>query len=687
MEFDERTSGISLINKVRWGSHFCLFYQTRKDLLDVLVPYFKAGLENNESCLWVTFGPVTDELAKKVLEKAVPRYEEYVRKGQIEIIPFARMQAAGGKSGRAIEMRVDKAISRGFDGLRIASSAFPEKKGSRVYTCSGTETVTRYNVIAAFAYPRDKFDALRLMDVVKNHWFALLKNAGEWEVIESAEARTAKDALKRSEEKLHSLFSNMSEGFAYHRIVQDGRGKPIDYVFLEVNAAFERLTGLKTKQIIGKRVTEALPGIENDTTDWIGIYGKVALTGKPVQFESYSGPLKKWYTVSAFGPHKGYFAVTISDITGRKQAEEDLRENEQRFRATFEQAAVGIENLDLSGRFFKVNKKLQEMLGYTEQELLETSFDRITEAADLEKELPLIEQLLAGSIPSYTIEKRYIRRNGDAVWVRVTSSVARTSRPYRVSIIEDITERKRVEKELEEEKLAVELKAAELSAVNKELETFSYSVSHDLRAPIRHISGFVELLRKGAAQDLDEKNLHYLNVIADSTKQMGRLIDDLLSFSRTGRTGINRQRIDCNALVRETIQTLACETTGRAIAWEIASLPGISADPLLIRLIWSNLVANALKFTRPRTNARIEIGAEDKNGEIIFHIKDNGVGFDMQYKNKLFTIFQRLHRPEEFEGTGIGLANVQRIVHRHGGRVWAEGIPDSGAAFFFSIPK
>ncbi len=328
---DQRTSGIPSTGNLPWGSHFCQFYRTKKDLLDVLVPYFRAGLENNESCVWVTPKLLRIEDAENALEKAAPGYRTCAAMGQMEIVPVDRWLARGGKTGKAFLSRLDKAIAGGFDGLRLACDAAPDGTGGKNLIPYWIDAVRGNNVIAAFAYPKGAFDALGLMEVIKNHRFALVRNAGRWEVIESSEARTVKDELKRSEEKFKSLFSNMSEGFAYHRIVLDARGRPSDYIFLEVNDAFERLVGLKRKDVIGKRVTAALPGMEKDRARWIAKYGKVASTGKPIQFESFSETLDRWYTVSAFSPHKGYFAVTFSDITKRKRAEETSRRSLRRF--------------------------------------------------------------------------------------------------------------------------------------------------------------------------------------------------------------------------------------------------------------------------------------------------------------------------------------------------------------------
>ncbi|MBV8826892.1 MAG: DUF4118 domain-containing protein [Bradyrhizobiaceae bacterium] len=248
--------------------------------------------------------------------------------------------------------------------------------------------------------------------------------------------------------------------------------------------------------------------------------------------------------------------------------------------------------------------------------------------------------------------------------------------------------RRRIEEHLRNAREELTHRAEELEATNKELESFTYSVSHDLRAPLRHVAGFSELLQKHASSSLDDKSRRYIRLILESAKKMGNLIDDLLGFSRIGRAETRTAAVNLGQLAREVVADFGQDASGRDIVWRIGALPVCRGDRSMLRLVLVNLVSNAVKFTRIRTRAEIEIGsAREDSREVEIFVRDNGAGFDMQHANKLFGVFQRLHLAEEFEGTGIGLATVQRIVHRHGGKVRAEGMVDNGAIFYFSLPK
>jgi signal transduction histidine kinase len=240
---------------------------------------------------------------------------------------------------------------------------------------------------------------------------------------------------------------------------------------------------------------------------------------------------------------------------------------------------------------------------------------------------------------------------------------------------------------LEEAGVLLKQRLEELDAANRELESFSYSVSHDLRAPLRHITGFAMLLRESAATTLDSEGQRFLTTIVDAATRMGRLIDDLLAFSRVGRTQLARSPVDLNRLIHEAKQEVCADINGRAVRWQVQDLPTVKADPALLRLVFVNLLSNALKYSAKRPQTEIEVGVMPERDDTVVFVRDNGVGFDMQYADKLFGVFQRLHSNDEFEGTGIGLANVRRIVQRHGGRTWAEGALNRGATFYVSLPN
>ena len=336
--------------------------------------------------------------------------------------------------------------------------------------------------------------------------------------------------------------------------------------------------------------------------------------------------------------------------------------------------------------------RAEEAIGKSSHELLRTIFP-----------IPLGE--LRGQVlrtGRWEGELKHYKADGTEVIAASRWALQRDAREQPAAILEtndDITERKRREEEIDRlnqelakraEGLDQELakRAAELETTNKELESFAYSVSHDLRAPLRHTVGFAELLQKQASSSLDDKSRRYMQLILESSKRIGNLIDDLLGFSRIGRAETNKSEVDMESLVGEVVAELGQETKDRNIDWNIGPLPVCYGDRSMLKVVLMNLLSNAVKFTRIRKRVEIEIGCADRcEDQAELFVRDNGAGFDMQYVDKLFGVFQRLHLAEEFEGTGIGLATVQRIIHRHGGEVRAEGAVDQGAAFYFSLPR
>jgi PAS domain S-box-containing protein len=386
--------------------------------------------------------------------------------------------------------------------------------------------------------------------------------------------------------------------------------------------------------------------------------------------------------------------AVVRDITERKLAEEALFEGQQVFRTLVENSPDIIARYDRNCKRTYINPVYLKVANISPQELLSTS---PVQRSPLPSDSALILQDLLRKVLDNGVAEAI-----DVIW-RKTDNLDYWYNIYAfpefdrdgkvmsvMTVSRDITERKRAEEEIRRFNHELEQRVAErtaqLEVTNKELEAFAYSVSHDLRAPLRHIDGFIELLKKGIATNLDEEGRHYMKAISDSAKRMGALIDDLLSFSRMGRNEMSKMQVDIEKLVQEVIREFNPEAEGRNINWQISALPTVTGDKAMLRIVFVNLISNALKFTRKRGPAEIEIGfTKDKETGTVIFVRDNGVGFDQNYASKLFGVFQRLHRADEFEGTGIGLANVRRIIARHGGRTWAEGEIEKGATFYFSI--
>ncbi len=630
----------------------------------------------------------------------------------------------------------------------------------------------------------------------------------------TARLEIALSELRESEERFRATFEQAAVGVAHVSI--DGR-------LLRVNDKLCEIFGYAQEGMLRLTLQDLTHPDEHDADL---AYVRRLLAG---EIESYS--MEKRYfrkdgsliwtnlAVSLVRDSSGdpeYFIGAIEDVTERKRAEEALKESEERFRATFEQAAVGVAHVGPDGRWLRVNDKLCEITGYPREELSRMTFQDITHIDDLQRDLEYLDRLLTGEITSYSTEKRYVRKNGSDVWIHLTVSavgdlsgrlkyfitnivditerkeaeealiqseeryravveqsteglylvegdtrriletnpalqnmlgytaaelrgmelheivahdredveanVRRTlkegtrfirERKYRrkdgsvveveiaasaidyggkrviCAAIRDITERKKAEEEIrrfnEELEERVRSRTAQLRAANEELKTFGYSVSHDLRAPLRSMVGFSQVLLEDYGGELDETGKDYLRRIRDAGERMGDLIDDILHLSSVSRREMRREEVDLSALARRVAEALRREKPGRRARFIIADRLSTLGDAGLLEVALENLLGNAWKFTSKEPEALIEVGALERGGEPVYYVRDNGVGFDEAYVDKIFGPFQRLHGEDQFEGTGVGLATVTRIVRRHGGSLWAEGEVGQGATFYFTL--
>jgi PAS domain S-box-containing protein len=381
--------------------------------------------------------------------------------------------------------------------------------------------------------------------------------------------------------------------------------------------------------------------------------------------------------------------LAIEDITEHKRWEEILRKRDERFKQVAENAGEWIWEVDVNGLYTYASPAVEKILGYEPEEIIGIKHFYDFFAPDMQEEFKKIAFEIFDRKETFkNLVRQYVHRNSNLIFMETSASPVLDDKGnllgYR-GADKDITERKQSEEEIKRLNENLNRRAVELEAANKEIEAFSYSVSHDLRAPLRAIVGFSSILLQDYLDKLDDEGKRLLNIIRSNTKKMGELIDDLLALSRIGRKDIELSDIDMDKLVNTVCDEIKAANNERKLQFDIKPLPPAYCDSGMIYQVFFNFLFNAIKFTKYRETAIIEVGGYADGSENVYYVKDNGVGFDMRYKDKLFGAFQRLHSEKEFEGTGIGLAIVKRIINRHGGRIWAEGKVDEGATFYFTL--
>jgi PAS domain S-box-containing protein len=692
-----RKFGLKLVGDVPWGTHLCQFYETKEDLIDILVPYFAEGLRNNEFCMWITSPPLEVEEAKQALRKAIPELDQYIQKGQIEILPYTEWYLLGGAfdADKVLQGWVEKeevALSRGFDGLRLTGNTFwLERNGWKAFTDYEAEVnnaIGKYRMIAVCTYSLSKCNANEIIDVIKNHQYALVKRSGKWELIESAENKIIQSALQRSEKKFSALYSSMIEGVVLYDIVYDSSGKAVDYVITDVNPSYQEITGLSKNQVVGKKTSELYGTGE---PPYLNVYAKVASSGKPTTFETYFPPMKKHFSISVFSSSKGKFATVFHDITERKQAEEILRQTRDYLEKLFNYANAPIICWDAKFKITRFNHAFEHLAGYKAEEVIGKDLSVLFPEEGREESLTKIQRTLTGEHWE-VVEIPILRKDGGTRIVLWNSAniYAEDGKTLMATIAQgqDITERKQMQDKLEDYAKHLEELVEERTKQLKDAERLvvigqtAGMVGHDIRNPLQSIIGDVYLAKMDLASlpDSEEKESvrESLEAIGKQTGYINKIVLDLQDFAKP--LNPHAEETDIERLIEELLVRNGVPENIQTDVKVDIDAKKVMADSAYLKRIMGNLISNAIQAMPD--GGKLAIRAHREVGDVVITVEDTGVGVLDQDKPKLF---QPLFTTKS-KGQGFGLAVVKRLTEALNGTVTFDSQEGKGTKFTIKLP-
>ena len=839
-----RRSGIEVVGDVPWSTHFCQFYQNKADLVELLVPYFKAGLEDNEFCMWITSEPLGVEEARQALEDAVPGLDTLLKKGQMEILSYQEWYLQGDDFNPEIVLegwidRLNQARIQGFDGLRLSGNTFWLEKDIWDdfihYEDMINQFIGRYPMMALCTYSLDKCSASEILDVINTHEFTVARREGKWQIIQGVD-HSPLDLQNKVEAAFSSIneavittdtegnIIDMNEAFAhFHRFSSldecsrhlddyphlfnvywpDGTPAPADrwavpralegeqasnieyliertdtgevwhssYSFAPIRNMEGEISGTvvimrdtthtKQRELELKWVNERLNiasraagagiwdwNIETGEIEWsplmfelLGLdpHTKVSFplwesVIHPEDLEKAGERIREAITnhtfldnlyriikpngevrwINALGQteydQEGrplWMTGICLDITERQETEirleetlntleklvqertQELKISNTYNRNLIETALDPLVTIGADGKITDVNKATEQATGCSREELIGTDFARyFTQPEEAERGYQHVFQ--EGEVKDYPLEIKH--QDGTITPVLYNAAVYRDEQQKVVGIFaaaRDITERKQAEEELriywESLEEQVRLRTEELARSNADLQQFAYIASHDLREPLRMITNFLQLLERRYQDQLDQDAQEFIYYAVDGAKRLDQMIISLLEYSQVANQDIQTRELDLGEVLEQVQINLDVFIQENQAQIEYSTLPTLQADENQMVRLFQNLISNSIKYRREEP-PRIDIQAQDDGDQVVFSVQDNGIGIDPQHLESIFTIFSRLHNHDQYQGTGMGLAIAQRIVHQHGGEIWAES-EGEGSTFYFTMPK